>query len=117
MVSRLRSLRAVSVLCWALILYGLVPHVHVDAADERIPHATAQLSSDDAHESHSTTLDVESHPCALCRHKVGFDIPLASAALLGLDLPGREIATPGPAAFRAELLIAEQHPARAPPLA
>lgn len=133
-------LRLVSALCLALTLFAALPHLHADDADgtpvrlfvsehaseQASAHASsrpsdrppiADLTSDDAHESHRASLDSESHPCALCRSREQFEHAAAPPEPLQIaqrENPRRAVARDrvGPA-WR----VIRRAPARAPPLA
>jgi hypothetical protein len=122
-----RSLRILSALVVALLLYAAVPHRH--AAGSAVKSeldlalrqggdaATPELSADDRHDAHSSTLAGDEHPCALCRAAQGRLHAAPAPTLITLDLARDPVATPPLEFLRAEQLFARRHPARAPPLA
>ena len=115
-----RTLRIWSALCAALLLYGAIPHSHggQHAGQHDVAHVeNTQLVADDAHESHSPSLALDSHPCALCRDKSTHELAAVHPAPLRLEVCERSACAPDAFARRPELLLADHHPARAPPLA
>lgn len=137
-----QSLKSVSVLCLALLLYAALPHLHLGHAEslspslERFaaaapaaagdpiaagpvaaPAGSPVLSADDAHETHSSSASLESEPCTLCRNVAARSIEAIPATPERVALPDRSPCPPAPAAQRPALLLAARHPARAPPQA
>jgi hypothetical protein len=129
-----RSLRIVSALCLALLFYAAIPHSHgsgpahraepIDApAAVRIGLAAGAIASpaillaDLAHESHSSTLELESHPCTLCREGSARAVAAQPAARLRLADLEKSPCPLASSTRRAERLLAERHAARAPPRA
>lgn len=129
-------LRAWSALCLALVVYGAVPHVHVEADMARLGTASAEgaegglaergtplgdaasgLHRDDAHDSHSSTASTDGHPCTLCRDKSDRELAASTTAPVPLATPTALRIDRLDVAARVELLLARRHPARAPPLA
>lgn len=133
-----QSLKSVSVLCLALLLYAALPHLHLGHAEslspapERFaaaapavagtpiaaaPAGSPVLSADDAHETHSSSASLESEPCTLCRNVAARSVEAIPATPERVALPDRSPCPPAPAAQRPALLLAARHPARAPPQA
>ncbi len=129
-----RNLRIVSALCLALLLYAAIPHSHGTApahgtgpidshATGPIPVADAAfapdavLLADLAHESHSSSLDRETHPCTLCREGSARALPAQAAERPRLAEREKSPCPLAPSAPRPERLLAERHAARAPPRA
>ena len=137
-----RNIRTVSALLVALIAYaaipGAAPHLHDavhhaagghHAAGARhatdAQHATdagvlanAILIADEEHESHTPGLRLETHPCALCRDASARALAAATPPEpFCLEAIERAPCAPESVARRSELLLAERHPARAPPRA
>lgn len=126
-----RSLRFLSALCLALIVYSAIPHLHADAASAPAYHGYGHaahpaahhaddatgLAPDDSHDSHSSSTALDGEPCALCRGQVGRE--LAAPAPVAIRLESRdEIRREwAPAGCLAERLFARRHPARGPPIA
>ncbi len=132
------SLRFVSALCVALIAYTAIPHFHSDlhpghearrqslgqmlASAPRLSTDDSRatddsLAPDDSHDSHSSSVSVDSHPCALCRGQVGRGLAATAPALPRLENADDRGCEPAPAASHAERIFARRHPARGPPLA
>jgi hypothetical protein len=120
------SLRTLSALCVALLLYAAVPHLHANG-NVRVPPlggrvtsvaaATPELSADDRHDAHTSTLAGDEHPCALCRAPQGRLQAAPPPTLFSVDIARRSLAAPILEIARAEQLFARRHPARAPPAA
>ncbi len=136
-MSRTRqSLKFVSALCLALLVYAAIPHFHgphgagaplpiespagAEATTLGAPAAPAPaavLLADLAHESHSSSPERDTHPCTLCRDGASRALPAPAEAKLRPapdDARSRPLAPAEP--FR-ELRLAERHAARAPPRA
>lgn len=75
------------------------------------------LLADEAHESHSSRLSLESHPCTLCRDDSARALPTQPAQSQHLEVCAPAACPASPADPRPERLLAERHPARAPPRA
>ena len=129
-----RSLRILSALCLALLLYAAIPHSHGSgpayraepiespaAVRSELPAgagaSAAILLADLAHESHSSTLELESHPCTLCREGSARALAAQPAARLLLTDPEKSPRALAPLPRRSERLLAARHAARAPPRA
>jgi len=138
-----RNIRTISALLIALLAYAAIPHRHAsvqnaagadsaagghDAADthdgagaarfarsDAGPLATARLLADEKHESHSPGLDLDSHPCALCRIESLRAVATVQSERLRFETCESGPCDPDPPTNRPELLLAERHPARAPP--
>lgn len=128
-----------SALCAALLVCAAIPHAHggqhadqnsgehaVHAANPapagdlpagRVASADGVLVPDDAHESHSPSLAFDAHPCTLCRDKSTHDLAAVHSEPLRLEVCERSPCAPISFARRPELLLAQHHPARAPPRA
>lgn len=133
-----QSLKSVSVLCLALLLYAALPHLHLGHVEnlqpalERVaaaapaaagdpiavaPAGSPVLNTDDAHQTHSSSLSLESEPCTLCRNVAASGLEAIPATPERVAIPDRSPCPPAPAAQRPALLLAARHPARAPPRA
>jgi hypothetical protein len=133
-----QSLKSVSVLCLALLAYAALPHFHVGhvalsasaseralasaptAAHDPVPVAPADspvLRADESHETHSSSLSLESEPCTLCRNVAARSAETIPATPQRVSIPRRSACPPEPAARRPALLLAARHPSRAPPRA
>ncbi|MBY0401443.1 hypothetical protein K2X89_14185 [Myxococcota bacterium] len=125
-----KILRTWSALWLALVVYAATPHVHSESEQSAAPaviggrachddapfSATSGLRSDDAHESHSSSASLDTHPCTLCRgdtvRPFGSATPTPLLPLADTTLRIDLVVVTS----RAELLLARHHPARAPPL-
>ncbi len=139
-----QSLKSVSVLCLALLVYAALPHFHAGhgerfsaemdraAAAERAgisappaaggpcaatPADSPALRADEAHETHSSSASLESEPCTLCRNVAARGLEPIPATLPRVALDERSPCPPALAAKRPARLLAARHPARAPPQA
>jgi hypothetical protein len=120
MVWTRRRLRTWSALCAALLFYAAIPHSHGGqhgSQHDGMRVANGVLVADDAHESHSPSLALDAHPCALCRDKSTHALGAVHPEPLRLEVAERSPCAPDVFARRPELLLAERHPARAPPRA
>jgi hypothetical protein len=111
-----RNIRIVSALLVALLAYAAIPHFHIDRTDPgRL--ASAILLADDAHDSHSSDIEVDSAPCALCRNASPRTLAATPTEPFQLEAGETSPRESLSVTRRPELLLAERHPARAPPRA
>ena len=111
-----RTIRIVSALLIALLAYAAIPHFHLDPPDAG-GLASAVLLADEAHDSHSSGSLVDTDPCALCRDASARTLAATPPELFRLEACETARCESFFAPRRPELLLAERHPARAPPRA
>ena len=123
-----RNIQILSALLVALLAYAAIPHSHTGHHAAGADHAAGaayavsaveseRLLADEAHDSHSSGIRVDSDPCALCRAAAARTLAVTQPEPFHLEACGSSRCESLSATRRPELLLAVRHPARAPPRA